>query len=78
MFLGLGDVSKRQAQVRRFLSYMPSSVDELTGRAENEDPPDLRADSPPGVVPRSPLRASDPRSRNAAVVDLSLIPLRRC
>jgi acetyl-CoA carboxylase carboxyltransferase component len=57
------------AQVRRFLSYMPSSVDDLPAREENDDRPDRRDDSLLGVVPRSPRRTFDPRSIVAAVVD---------
>jgi acetyl-CoA carboxylase carboxyltransferase component len=57
------------AQVRRFLSYMPSSVDELPPRVECDDPTDRRDESLLGAVPRSARRTFDPRSIIDAVVD---------
>jgi acetyl-CoA carboxylase carboxyltransferase component len=57
------------AQVRRFLSYMPASVDELPPRTVSEDPPDRRDESLLEVVPRNPRRTFDPREIIDAVVD---------
>jgi len=56
-------------QIRRFLSYMPSSVDELPPRGTDDDPTDRRDESLLDVVPRNPRRPFDPRSIIAAVVD---------
>lgn len=39
-------------QARRFLSYMPSSIDELPPRAENDDPADRREEKLFNFVPR--------------------------
>ena len=56
-------------QVRRFLSYMPPSVDELPPRVSCDDPLDRRDESLLDVVPRNPRRTFDPRSIIEAVVD---------
>ena len=57
------------AQVRRFLSYMPSSVDELPPRVTTDDPPDRRDESLLGAVPRSARRTFEPRAIIESVVD---------
>jgi acetyl-CoA carboxylase carboxyltransferase component len=57
------------AQIRRFLSYMPSSVDELPPRADHDDPPGRRDESLVDVVPRNPRHTFDPRAIIEAVAD---------
>ena len=57
------------AQIRRFLSYMPSSVDELPPHVPTDDPPDRREELLVDVVPRNPRKTYDPRRIIDAVVD---------
>lgn len=57
------------AQVRQFLSYLPSSVDEMAPRVEPTDPVDRREEMLASVVPRDPRRGFDPRRIIRAVVD---------
>jgi acetyl-CoA carboxylase carboxyltransferase component len=57
------------AQVRRFLSYMPSSVDELPPRVAPTDDPARRDEWLADAVPRNPRRTFDPRRIIRAVVD---------
>ena len=56
-------------QVRRFLSYLPSSVHELPPRGVADDPADRRADELAELVPRNPRRTFDPRRLIQLVVD---------
>jgi acetyl-CoA carboxylase carboxyltransferase component len=48
-------------QIRRFLSYLPSSVFRLPPRQESEDPPDRREEQLLTIVPRDRKKAYDPR-----------------
>jgi acetyl-CoA carboxylase carboxyltransferase component len=48
-------------QIRRFLSYLPSSVFRLPPRQESEDPPDRREEQLLSIVPRDRKKAYDPR-----------------
>lgn len=54
---------------RRFLSYLPSSVDEVPARTEPRDPPDRREDWLIGAVPRDRRRVYKMRPIVEAVVD---------
>jgi len=49
------------AQIRRFLSYLPSSVYRLPPRQESEDQPDRREEQLLSIVPRDRKKAYDPR-----------------
>src|SRR3954452_8234017 len=68
------------ARVRRFLSYLPSSVDELPPRAtETHDDPRRRDESLLHAIPRERRRVYKVRSIIEAVVDLdSWFELGRC
>jgi acetyl-CoA carboxylase carboxyltransferase component len=55
--------------VRRFLSYLPSSIDALPPRAEPADAPDRREDSLIAAVPRERRRVYKMRPIVEAVVD---------
>jgi acetyl-CoA carboxylase carboxyltransferase component len=55
--------------VRRFLSYLPSSVHELPARTETSDDPERREGSLIGVIPRDRRAAYKVRSIIDAVVD---------
>jgi acetyl-CoA carboxylase carboxyltransferase component len=57
------------AQVRRFLSYLPSSVDDMAPRGETADPADRRDESLADAVDRNPRRPFDARRIIRAVVD---------
>jgi acetyl-CoA carboxylase carboxyltransferase component len=56
-------------RVRRFLSYLPSSVDELPPRAETSDDPTRRDESLLGAIPRERRRVYKVRSIIEVVVD---------
>ena len=57
------------AMAKRFLSYLPTSVDELAPRAEPTDDPGRREESLISVVPREPRRVYKMRSILEAVAD---------
>ena len=57
------------AMVRRFLSYLPSNVWELSARVTTDDPVDRREESLARVVPHDPRRAYDGHKVVEAVVD---------
>jgi acetyl-CoA carboxylase carboxyltransferase component len=56
-------------QVRRFLSYLPSSVDDVAPRLEPSDDPERREDWLADAVPRNPRRIFDPRRIVQAITD---------
>jgi propionyl-CoA carboxylase beta chain len=56
-------------RLRRFLSYLPSSVDELPARVEGRDPPGRREGWLNGAVPRDSRRLYPIRPIVEAVVD---------
>jgi acetyl-CoA carboxylase carboxyltransferase component len=56
-------------RVRRFLSFLPSSVDELPPRADTNDDPQRRDESLLGAIPRERRRVYKVRSIIEAVVD---------
>ena len=56
-------------RARRFLSYLPSSVDELPPRHEPRDDPDRREESLLSIVPRDPTRTYKMRRLLEALVD---------
>ncbi len=55
--------------IRRFLSYLPSSVDELAPRGETADPVDRRAEELATLVPREARRVHDAHKLIDLVVD---------
>ena len=55
--------------IRRFLSYLPSSVDEMAPRGETCDPVDRRAPELLGLVPREPRRVHNAPKLIDLVVD---------
>lgn len=57
------------AQIRRFLSYLPSSVWELAPRGETDDPVDRAEDALLSIVPRNPRQVYNARKIIEAVVD---------
>ena len=57
------------ALIRRFLSYLPSSVDELPPRGPTTDPASRRADELLDLVPRDPRLPFDVHAVIHAVVD---------
>lgn len=57
------------ARVRQFLSYLPSSVDELPPRVANDDDPQRRDESLLSVIPRERRRVYKARTIIEAVVD---------
>ncbi|MCE2557362.1 MAG: hypothetical protein J4F98_01760, partial [Acidobacteria bacterium] len=57
------------SQVRRFLSYLPSSVWEAPPERTSDDDPDRRAESLLSVVPQDRRRTYDPHEIVRAVVD---------
>ena len=63
-------------QVRRFLSYLPSSVWEAPPEVTPDDDPDRRAGSLLSVVPQDRRRTYDPYEIVGAVVDKGLPGLR--
>jgi acetyl-CoA carboxylase carboxyltransferase component len=56
-------------RARRFLSYLPSSVDEVAARTEPEDDPERREEWLIGAVPRDRRTVYRPRPIVEAVVD---------
>jgi len=56
-------------QIRRFLSYLPSSVDEMAPRDEAGDPADRREEALASLVPRNPRQVHDARRLIELVVD---------
>ena len=56
-------------QIRRFLSYLPSSVDEMAPRGEANDPVDRREDALAALVPRDPRKIHDAGRLIDLVVD---------
>jgi methylmalonyl-CoA decarboxylase subunit alpha len=56
-------------QIRQFLSYLPSSVDEMAPRGEPADPPDRREEALAALVPRDPRKVHDARRLIELVVD---------
>lgn len=56
-------------RIRRFLSYLPSSVWEAPPRVEVDDPPDRREESLLGMIPRNRRRPYDVRTLIRLVVD---------
>jgi len=56
-------------QIRRFLSYLPSSVDEMAPRGEAGDPADRREEALASLVPRNPRQVHDARRLIELVVD---------
>ncbi len=57
------------AQIRRFLSYLPSSVWEMAPRAANGDPTDRRVDELADAIPRNPRRPFEAKRIIESVVD---------
>ncbi|MET0525751.1 MAG: carboxyl transferase domain-containing protein [Nocardioides sp.] len=57
------------AMIRRFLSYLPSSVDEMAPRGETTDPVDRRDETLATLVPREPRRVHDAKRLIELVVD---------
>jgi acetyl-CoA carboxylase carboxyltransferase component len=57
------------AQVRRFLSYLPSSVHDLAPRGEMADPPDRTDESLRDLVPADPRKIHNARKLVASVCD---------
>ena len=57
------------ARAQRFLSYLPSSVDELPLRSECDDPADRQEEKLVDLVPREPARTYRMRELIDAVVD---------
>lgn len=57
------------AMARRFLSYLPTSVDELPPRVPCEDPVDRREDMLADIIPRDPHQVYEMRPIIEAVVD---------
>ncbi|MDQ1423227.1 MAG: hypothetical protein QOD72_725 [Acidimicrobiaceae bacterium] len=55
--------------IRDYLSYLPSSVDELAPRGETSDPIDRRADELINLVPRDPRRVHNAKRLIELVVD---------
>ncbi|MBW2315658.1 MAG: propionyl-CoA carboxylase, partial [Deltaproteobacteria bacterium] len=63
------DEADAVAQVRRFLSYLPTNVWELAPRAETGDAPDRREEALLGIIPRDRRRIFDVRKMIGLVVD---------
>jgi acetyl-CoA carboxylase carboxyltransferase component len=57
------------AMIRRFLSYLPSSVDELAPRGGSCDPVERRAEELATLVPKDPRQVHDARKLIELVVD---------
>jgi acetyl-CoA carboxylase carboxyltransferase component len=66
----LGDEADAIAQIRRFLSYLPSSVFEAPPREACDDDPARREESLLSAVPRNRRQIYDPRKILDAVLDL--------
>ena len=60
-------------QVRRFLSYLPSSVHQLPTRIECDDDPERRDERLLSVIPRQPRRLYNPRIILDAVFDANSV-----
>jgi len=56
-------------QIRRFLSYLPSSVDEMAPRGEAADPSERREEALASLVPRDRRKVHDARRLIELVVD---------
>jgi acetyl-CoA carboxylase carboxyltransferase component len=69
----IDDVADSEAEAfalaRRFLSYLPGSVDELAPRAERPDDPERRDERLLSIVPRDPRRVYKMRHVIESVVD---------
>jgi acetyl-CoA carboxylase carboxyltransferase component len=63
------DEKDAMVQVRRFLSFLPSSVFEEAPLGPQEDPVDRREEALLSIVPRDPRRTFDPHALLDAVVD---------
>ena len=57
------------ALARRFLSYLPTSVDELPPRADSDDDPERREEALLSIVPRNPRHVYKMRHIIEAIVD---------
>ena len=57
------------AQIRRFLSYLPTNVFELPPAGANEDDPERRDEALLSIIPRERRKVYDARRLVAAVVD---------
>jgi len=66
---GAADEADALAQIRRFLSYLPSSVYERAPRGECDDPPDRAEDELAAILPRNARRAYKVRRIVEGVVD---------
>ncbi|MCU1501376.1 MAG: pccB [Ilumatobacteraceae bacterium] len=55
--------------IRRFLSYLPSSVDEMAPRGDTSDPVDRREDELLELIPKEPRRVHNARKLIELVVD---------
>ena len=55
--------------IRQFLSYLPSSVDEMAPRGETADPVDRREEALATIVPREPRRVHNAKRLIELVVD---------
>src|SRR5215207_1073026 len=56
-------------QIRQFLSYLPSSVDEMAPRGEATDPVDRREDALASLVPKDPRKVHNAKRLIELVVD---------
>jgi len=63
------DEADALAQIRRFLSYLPSSVFEAPPRVEPQDDPDRREEALLSIVPRERRKPYDVRELLALVLD---------
>ncbi|MCC6267488.1 MAG: hypothetical protein IT300_07960 [Dehalococcoidia bacterium] len=63
------DEADALAQVRRFLSYLPSSVWDMPPRVETDDDPERRDEGLLSVVPQNRQRVYDPRKILEMVLD---------
>ncbi|MBK7329753.1 MAG: hypothetical protein IPI85_11920 [Dehalococcoidia bacterium] len=63
------DEADALAQVRRFLSYLPSSVWDMPPRVEPDDDPERRDEGLLSVVPQNRQRVYDPRKILEMVLD---------
>ncbi len=57
------------AQATKFLSYLPSSIDELPPRLDNQDPVDRQDESLSHVVPKDPRKVYKMRPVISSIVD---------
>lgn len=63
------DEADALAQVRRFLSYLPSSVWDMPPRVEPDDDPERRDEGLLSAVPQNRQRVYDPRKILEMVLD---------